>query len=103
MTAAFWSALAPHSPATVLLVITQQMARAFYTDPLFFAVSFGGVGLLMVAWSLTDASRRLRAWSPRFYVLIFGNRLGGTKTGGLVRGVFFVLLGLFFLYRFLKA
>jgi hypothetical protein len=56
-----------------------------------------------VAWALTDADRRLRTWSPRYYGLIFGSRSSGTKTGGLVRGTLLILLGLYFLYRFFKA
>jgi hypothetical protein len=57
----------------------------------------------MVIWALTDADQRLRVWSPRYYTLIFGSRSRGTKAGGLVRGTFLILLGLYFLYRFLKA
>lgn len=86
---------------TVLLIITSRFARAFATDPLFFAVTFSGVGLLMVVWSLADAGRRLREWNPQVYALIFGNESDALSTGGLVRGVVLTLLGLFFLYRYL--
>jgi hypothetical protein len=87
----------------VLFYLPSHAARAFAADPLFFAVTFGSIGLLMVAWALTDAGRRLQAWSPRSYTIIFGNRPGGTRAAGLARGAFLILLGLFFLYRFLNV
>jgi hypothetical protein len=95
--------LSPHSPATIFLILPSRAGRAFAEHPLFFAISFGGIGALMVIWALTDADQRLRVWSPRYYRLIFGSGSRGTKVGGLVRGTFLILLGLYFLYRFLKA
>lgn len=84
-------------------LITSQMGRALATDPLFFAVVFGVVGVLMVTWTLTDAGARLRAWSPQYYAFVFGSGSGSANLGGLARGTFLILLGLFFLYRFFKA